>query len=71
MTERMIRMFEQLKVWRGLPGKPHVGIGPEFTAARFVDWAAHNGIQIQYIQAGKPNQNAFIERFIAPTVRKG
>jgi putative transposase len=28
-----------------------------------VDWAAHNGIQIQYIQSGKPHQNTFIERF--------
>ncbi len=33
------------------------------TAARFVDWAERNGIQIQYIQPDKPNQNAFIEQF--------
>jgi putative transposase len=62
-AERLIRMFEQFKVWRRLPRKLRVDNGPECTAARFVDWAEHNGIQIQYIQPGKPNQNAFIERF--------
>lgn len=62
-AERLIRVFEQLKVWRALPSKLRVDNGPEFTAARFVDWARHHGIQIQYIQPGKPNQNALIERF--------
>ncbi|WP_313369374.1 transposase [Achromobacter animicus] len=29
----------------------------------FTEWAGANGIAIRYIQPGKPNQNAFIERF--------
>jgi putative transposase len=29
----------------------------------FIQWLKTNGVAIQYIQPGKPNQNAFSERF--------
>ena len=37
--------------------------GPEFLGEAFVQWAKANGMAIRYIQPGKPNQNAYIERF--------
>ena len=37
--------------------------GPEFLSEAFTDWRQTNGVLIQYIQPGKPNQNAYIERF--------
>jgi len=37
--------------------------GPEFLGEAFVQWARSRGMAIQYIQPGKPNQNAYIERF--------
>ena len=37
--------------------------GPELTAQALVDWADERRIDLHYIQPGKPDQNAFIERF--------
>jgi putative transposase len=37
--------------------------GSEFLGEAFVQWAKTAGMAIQYIQPGKPNQNAFVERF--------
>jgi len=37
--------------------------GPEFLGEAFVQWAKANAMAIQYIQPGKPNQNAYIECF--------
>jgi putative transposase len=62
-AERLIRVFEQLRDWRGLPDVLRVDNGPEFLADAFVAWAADNGMGIQYIPPGEPNRNAYIERF--------
>jgi putative transposase len=37
--------------------------GAEMMAQLFVDWCREEDIEIAYIQPGKPNQNAYIERF--------
>ncbi|WP_096461605.1 IS3 family transposase [Sulfurifustis variabilis] len=62
-AERVIRVLEQLKAWRGLPKRLRLDNGPEFTAQRLVKWCAGHGIELAYIAPGKPNQNAFVERF--------
>lgn len=62
-AERLIRVFERLKAERGLPDMLRVDNGPEFVSHTFVAWCQANGIFIDYIQPGKPNQNAYIERF--------
>lgn len=60
---RVVRVLEQLAAWRGLPQKLRVDNGPEFTGSTLTAWAEQRGVTIQYIQPGKPNQNAYIERF--------
>ena len=35
----------------------------ELIAEALTSWCAAQGIVLQHIQPGKPNQNAFIERF--------
>jgi putative transposase len=60
---RVVRTLEQLRDWRGLPKAIRLDNGPEICAQVFVEWCASHGIELRYIQPGKPNQNAFIERF--------
>ena len=60
---RLVRVLERLKEVRGLPAILRVDNGPEFLGSVFVEWCQANGVFIDYIEPGKPNQNAFIERF--------
>lgn len=60
---RLVRIFEQLQSQRGLPQVLRTDNGPEFLGETFTQWAKLAGMAIQYIQPGKPNQNAYIERF--------
>ena len=62
-AERVIRVLEQVVVWRGRPQALRLDNGPELIAERFMAWCAERGIELRYIQPGKPDQNAFIERF--------
>ena len=62
-STRLVRIFEQLKRERGLPQILRTDNGPEFLGSAFTEWAKANGMAIRYIQPGKPNQNAYIERF--------
>ncbi|MBO9770044.1 MULTISPECIES: IS3 family transposase [Xanthomonas] len=62
-SHRLVRVFEQIKHDHGLPQVVRSDNGPEFLGDAFTSWLKVNGVAIQYIQPGKPNQNAFIERF--------
>jgi putative transposase len=61
--ERVVQVLERLRSWRSLPKAIRCDNGPELLSEVFVRWCEENGIEIRYIQPGKPNQNAFIERF--------
>lgn len=62
-AERLIRVLNQVVAWRGQPHAIRLDNGPELMAERFITWCAERGIELRYIQPGKPDQNAFIERF--------
>lgn len=62
-SERLVRVFDGLRRQHQLPQVLRTDNGPEFLGEAFVRWAKHAGVAIQYIQPGKPNQNAYIERF--------
>lgn len=60
---RVVRALEAVASWRGYPSAIRCDNGPEFIAQEFVDWCTDHGVALRYIQPGKPNQNAFVERF--------
>src|SRR5262245_27012294 len=62
-SARVIRVLGDLIWLYGRPARVRVDNGPELLAEAFVEWCAAQRIGIGYIQPGKPDQNAFIERF--------
>jgi putative transposase len=62
-SARLVRVFAQLRQQHGLPQVLRTDNGPEFLGEVFTSWAKSAGMAIQYIQPGKPNQNAYVERF--------
>ncbi len=62
-SERVIRSLNQIIGWRGKPMAIRCDNGPEYLSAAITAWAARTGIKLEYIQPGKPQQNAYVERF--------
>lgn len=60
---RPFRTLNELIEVYGRPRAIRLDNGPEMTAESFVKWTQDEGIALWYIQPGKPNQNAYIERF--------
>ena len=60
---RVIRFLEQLIEIHGKPAAIRCDNGPELTSYGFTEWCKAKGIELRFIQPGKPDQNAFIERF--------
>jgi putative transposase len=59
---RVIRTLEQLIERRAKPQVIRVDNGPEFISDRLQQWCDERQIRLQFIQPGKPAQNAFVER---------
>jgi len=60
---RVVRIMNELIEVYGRPEAIRLDNGAELTSYAFTEWAEQNGVQLRFIQPGKPNQNAFIERF--------
>ena len=37
--------------------------GPEYVSGKLMAWAEKQDVRLEYIQPGKPQQNAYIERY--------
>ena len=61
---RVVRVLEQLSRTRGLPAEIVVDNGTEFTSRALLSWVGEqNNLKLNYIEPGKPIQNAFVESF--------
>lgn len=60
---RVAQVLDRLKETRGLPEVIRTDNGPEFISRALDEWAYQNGVKLDFIQPGKPMENAFIESF--------
>ena len=62
-SAQLIRIFKRVQAEHGLPKVLRTDNGPEFLGEVFANWTKAVGMAIQYVQPGKPIQNAYVERF--------
>ncbi|BAH37751.1 putative transposase orfB for insertion sequence element [Gemmatimonas aurantiaca T-27] len=62
-AERVVRALNQLITWRGQPQRIRCDNGPEYIGHVMHAWAKQRHIQLDFIQPGKPQQNAYVERY--------
>ena len=62
-SARVVRSLEQIIEWRGKPKALRCDNGPEYISNTLTTWAKNKGIALLFIQPGKPQQNAYIERY--------
>ena len=55
--------MEQLIEMHRKPSALRVDNGSELTSSAFTEWCEAQGIELMFIEPGKPDQNAYIERF--------
>lgn len=60
---RVVRALDQAIEERGRPARITVDNGPEFRSRTLDAWAYGKGIDLCFIQPGKPTENAFVESF--------
>lgn len=59
----VVRTLEEAAREHGYPTCLRVDNGPEFIATALENWTHEHGVELLFIQPGKPTQNAFIESF--------
>jgi putative transposase len=60
---RVIRALDRIIEWRGKPKRLRCDNGPEFISQELEIWTKQHGIQLEFLQPGNPQQNAYVERY--------
>jgi putative transposase len=61
--ERVVRVLDRVAVMRGYPKAIVCDNGPEFRGEALDQWAHRHRVQLDFIDPGKPVQNAYVESF--------
>ena len=60
---RVVEVLERLAKTHGLPQTLRIDNGPEFAGSALDAWAYRRSIVLDFIEPGKPVQNAYVESF--------
>lgn len=60
---RVIKTLEQIIEWKGKPSSIRCDNGSVYAGNTLTSWAKNQNIQLNFIQPGKPQQNAYIQRY--------
>jgi putative transposase len=61
--QRVVRVLERLAAGGRVPRTIVLDNGSEFTSQAVDQWASRQGVQLRFIDPGKPMQNAYVESF--------
>jgi putative transposase len=62
-ARRVVETLEQMRSEGRKPAAIRIDNGPEFVAAALVMWCRAHGVELSYIERGKPHQNGYAESF--------
>jgi putative transposase len=62
-SRRVVGVLDKLLWAFGLPESLRVDNGPDFISVTLQQWADQHGVKLDFIQPGKPTQNAHVESF--------
>lgn len=61
-AKKLIEILNHVLEYRGKPAYIRCDNGPEFISQKLEIWAKKEGIELRFIQPGKPSQNGLVER---------
>lgn len=61
-AKTLIAVLDHVVEWRGCPAYIRCDNGPEFISGKLQQWTEERGIELRFIQPGKPSQNGLVER---------
>ena len=62
-ARNVVAVLDRIAAVQGVPDSIRIDNGPEFISHALKSWAANNQVHLEFIEPGRPTQNAHIESF--------